>query len=1135
MASVRELIQAFEKLCGSRTAQRRRTDRARSGLALEHLESRVLLAGVMESIPAFTGTIGPGSGSSPVNPLTSIPVLNSRPGAPVQIYLDFDGHTETQDWPGQRTDNQSGPIITPVFDVDGDQTTFSDQELQMIEEVWYRVAEDYSPFNVNVTTVDPTTYNDFETILVSIGGNGSWIGSPGGIAWINAFSNGLSNTCYVFSDNTGFGTSFHMQGTALAASHEVGHTLGLLHHAVYDANGNLTAGYDPGNGTIGPIMGAPYDNEREVWSNAADDNGVNSLQDDMAVMTRAANQTFQYRIDDHGNTIATATKINVTSPQVSASGILERTGDVDYFSVETNSGQISFNVNGLDLNQVFNTTGLHPGTNVNLTLSLYDSNGNLIASDSPANSLNASVSANVNGGIYYIAVSGSGLYGDVGQYWLDGTVIPVPAVPVMIGPTGILADPVPVFEWTVAGNTDHYELEALSATTGALVYAQRALPATQVTHQAQQQFPEGSFEARVRSVAADGTMSAWSNLVSFSIDIPAPPQPVIIAPTGNIAEPFPTFQWLQAGNATSYSLWVNDFNTGKRVIYRTSENALSYVHFDPLKDGTYRAWVRAFNTLGDASPWSTFVEFTIDTPVPDQPIITAPATPTTNLAPRIVWTELASVARYDLWVDYRSGGKPQFIRQQNLTASKYWYDPTALPQGRYTAWVRGINANDEAGPWSPAYSFEIDLEPPTTPQMTGPVGANGGLTLITANPTFTWSTADRAVYYDLWVNNVTTGQVQIVRKTDLKATQFQSLTNLPQGDYRAWVRAVNAAGEVGAWSNVYKFSIDDPTPSVPVFTGPKANPAGVVATATPMFTWTGDIKGTSYDLWIDDKSIGKSQVIRSKTVPEESYVVPTSQSLSEHIYTAWVRAVNASGEYSSWSAPYTIRIDIPNPSTPEILNPSNTISDTTPTFEWTHDGTATQYEILVRDLERAENIVLQVTSLNLSPDGKVASYTLPDARAFLPGTYRFWIRAFNAVGQSSSWSSSRSFVIAAVDQTPSEGLRDQVLLTSLAVPVQKESSSEMIRMTPVRRPVKTETVDAAVPADVQTPAAEAPSAQTDAADVEEAIEAVMTEFADPAFRFEISSDEEQDSTSPAVLAFAALPLALVARDEKRKR
>ena len=155
MASHSGIRQVFQVLF-SRASQRRRSVAVRSR-GFEDLETRFVLAPV---VPAFS----------------------SLPGAPVTVYLDFDGHTESQDWPAARSDGQSGAIVTPVFDIDNDQTTFSAAELDVIKESYLRTAEDFAPFRVNVTTVDPGSYNDFETMRVSIGGNGSWIGSPGGIA-----------------------------------------------------------------------------------------------------------------------------------------------------------------------------------------------------------------------------------------------------------------------------------------------------------------------------------------------------------------------------------------------------------------------------------------------------------------------------------------------------------------------------------------------------------------------------------------------------------------------------------------------------------------------------------------------------------------------------------------------------------------------------------------------------------------------------------------------------------------------------------------------------------------------------------------------------------------------------------------
>lgn len=405
---------------------------------LEVAESRCLLSsiGMFPASPLPAGA-KVSSGPAFTNPLTSIPQLSSLPGAPVTIYLDFDGHTESQDWPALRVDNQTGPVVTPVFDIDNDFTTFSDEELRMIREVWYRVSEDFAPFNVNVTTVDPGSYNNFETILVSIGGNGSWIGSPGGVAFINAFSNSASNTAYVFSDNTGLGGIDHMKGTAMAVSHEVGHTLGLLHHALFDTDGSLLAPYDPGRPDIGPIMGAPYQSERAVWANAPGDTSINVLQDDLAVMTRAANQTFRYRNDDYGNSIAAASPISITAPNFSVNGIIERNNDRDFFSFMTDSGDISLSVQGLNLRTVFNNPALNFGTNLDAVLRLYNSNGVLIAQSAPTNSLFATINATVTEGTYYAEVTHNGRYGEIGQYRLSGTVIPLETFTMSVFPTVI--------------------------------------------------------------------------------------------------------------------------------------------------------------------------------------------------------------------------------------------------------------------------------------------------------------------------------------------------------------------------------------------------------------------------------------------------------------------------------------------------------------------------------------------------------------------------------------------------------------------------------------------------------------------------------------------------------------------------
>src|SRR5262249_50027290 len=131
----------------------RQPKRNKKQLQLERLEDRTLLTatpvGTLSTDPPLIGPVhSPISGPVAGSPLSSLPQLHSNPSATVKLFLDFDGHFEST-WGGFTN------VSTPVFDLDGDSTSFGSGELAAIQEIWARVSEDYSPFNVDVTTVDP--------------------------------------------------------------------------------------------------------------------------------------------------------------------------------------------------------------------------------------------------------------------------------------------------------------------------------------------------------------------------------------------------------------------------------------------------------------------------------------------------------------------------------------------------------------------------------------------------------------------------------------------------------------------------------------------------------------------------------------------------------------------------------------------------------------------------------------------------------------------------------------------------------------------------------------------------------------------------------------------------------------------
>ena len=287
------------------------------------------------------------------------------------------------------------------------------------------MAEDFAPFDVDVTTQDPglealrkTTTSDTQFgIRVCIGGSSyDWYGAgAGGVAYLNSFSWSSDTPCFVFPDQLGSGNAKY---TAEAASHEVGHTFNLSH----DGQTNITEYYQ-GHANWAPIMGVGYYKDVAQWSKG-EYPSANNLQDDTAIISGIVG----YRADQHGDTIVNATQLSGTS--VSASGIIERRTDADVFSFTTGAGPVSFTA-----------TPAAPSPNLDISLALYDGLGNLVTSADAA-TLGATLATTLSQGTYYLAVDGVGTgdpltdyndYGSLGQFSLSGSVVPATgAAPVAV-------------------------------------------------------------------------------------------------------------------------------------------------------------------------------------------------------------------------------------------------------------------------------------------------------------------------------------------------------------------------------------------------------------------------------------------------------------------------------------------------------------------------------------------------------------------------------------------------------------------------------------------------------------------------------------------------------------------------------
>ena len=319
------------------------------------------------------------------NAPSGLPWLHSLPGAPVAIFLDFDGY-------GASTS----------YDTDGRPATFDATEQAAITEAWRHVASYFSMFDADVTTQPPSVPYSYSLI------SNSHPDSQPGYSYLQ----------FPTTTPSAFNSSGDARTRQSGLAHEIGHNFSLAHQADFDLLGEKTNEYSSGYDKLhGPIMGVDYAQDVHKWFIGHPSSSPSAVQDDVAtiagrIRTYAGGDGF--RPDDVPNAIGSARALVADAGGAyAASGIIERMTDADAYSFTSLGGQVKFDV------------ATPQPSMLDAKLEVYAADGALVATaDSSTNDQHLTVPA-LPAGTFYAVVKSHGNYADLGPY--DLTVRTLPA------------------------------------------------------------------------------------------------------------------------------------------------------------------------------------------------------------------------------------------------------------------------------------------------------------------------------------------------------------------------------------------------------------------------------------------------------------------------------------------------------------------------------------------------------------------------------------------------------------------------------------------------------------------------------------------------------------------------------------
>jgi hypothetical protein len=418
--------------------------------------------------------------------------------------------------------------------------------------------------------------------------------------------------------------------------------------------------------------------------------------------------------------------------------------------------------------------------------------------------------------------------------------ITAPSVPTLVTPdSGIFTNtPTITFKWRRSyDNFSGVKLYGLQYATTSSFLNPISLDSLTDTTCTSLTLADSTYYWRVRTKDKAGNLSNWSQVRSFRIYQQVPSTPILVSPVNGLI----------TNNANINFIWrrsvspVINYYILQYVRNSSFTAPDSVIRYDTttvltLIDSTYYWKVKAVDSAGNISSWSSVWSFEIDTRVPNIPLLVTPINGVwlTNTSVIFNWSQvnfenetaneyrlaknknlasLLSPIRYIVQVDTTTTFSNSITDTTSLL-----YDTLTLNQAKYFWRVRAYDLAGNQGAFSGRDSFGIDNTAPSVPNLLLPAN---NIILTDSFVTFVWQKSEDNV------SGIKHYRIQVAKNAnfndpiDLIITDTTIILRLNDTTYYWRVKAIDRAYNESNWSTVRNFRVSTTGITEYIVFGPK--------------------------------------------------------------------------------------------------------------------------------------------------------------------------------------------------------------------------------------------------------------------------------------------------------------------------